>query len=83
MNEAVNELFLAEEKYKQLRESIVAYDKFDQIALAQKLESHERLEFRRISAYVYKVSVALCLAVLLPALCLSPNQFSRACVVLL
>lgn len=56
VNDAVNELFLAEEKYKQLRESIVAYDKFDQIALAQKLEGHELLEFRRISAYVYKLN---------------------------
>jgi len=56
VNEAVNELFLAEEKYKQLRESITAYDKFDQIALAQKLEGHELLEFRRISAHLYKLN---------------------------
>jgi len=56
VNEAVNELLLAEEKYKQIRDSISAYDKFDQILLAQKLESHELLELRRISAYVYKMN---------------------------
>jgi len=56
VNEAINELFLLEEKYKQLRTSITTYDKFDQIALAQKLENHELLEFRRISAYLYKVN---------------------------
>jgi len=56
VNEAVNELLLAEERYKQMRESINAYDKFDQIALAQKLEGHELLEFRRISAYLYKLN---------------------------
>jgi len=56
VNEAVNELLLAEEKFKQLRDSINAYDKFDQIALAQKLEAHELLEFRRISAYIYKLN---------------------------
>lgn len=54
VNEAVNELFLQDEDFKSLRESIDNYTNFDQIALAQRIESHELLEFRRISAYVYK-----------------------------
>jgi len=56
VNEAVNELLLMEEKYKQLRDSIDTYDRFDQIALAQKIENHQLLEFRRISAYLYKLN---------------------------
>jgi len=56
VNEAVNELCVFEEKYKQLRESIDHYDKFDQIALAQQLEKHDLLEFRRISAYLFKLN---------------------------
>lgn len=37
-----------------LRASIDAFDNFDNIALAQRLEKHELIEFRRISAYLYK-----------------------------
>ena len=54
VNEAVNETFVEEENYTSLRESIDSYDNFDQIALAQRIEKHELLEFRRISAYLYK-----------------------------
>lgn len=56
VNEAVNELFLQEEDYKSLRESIDVYDSFDQIALAQRIEKHELVEFRRISSYLYKLN---------------------------
>jgi len=56
VNEAVNELCVLEEKHKQLRTSVDAYDHFDQIALAQQVENHELLEFRRISAYLYKLN---------------------------
>jgi len=56
VNEALNELFLAEEKWKLLRESVDNYKNFDQIALAQKIESHDLLEFRRISAYLFKLN---------------------------
>jgi len=56
VNEAVNELCFLEEKHKQLRTSVDAYDHFDQIALAQLLEKHDLLEFRRISAYLYKLN---------------------------
>lgn len=37
-----------------LRTSIDAFDNFDNIGLAQKLEKHELTEFRRIAAYLYK-----------------------------
>ncbi|KAA0714460.1 Clathrin heavy chain 1 [Triplophysa tibetana] len=37
-----------------LRASLDVYDNVDSIALAQRLESHDLLEFRRIAAYLYK-----------------------------
>merc|ERR1712129_290724 len=54
VNEAVNELLIQEENFNQLRESIADYDAFDQIALAQQLQKHEPLEFRRIAAHLYR-----------------------------
>lgn len=52
VNEAINELAIAEEDYEGLRQSIDDHDNFDQIYLAQKVEKHELLEFRRIAAYL-------------------------------
>ena len=40
--------------YQALRTSIDAYDNFDNISLAQRLEKHELIEFRRIAAYLFK-----------------------------
>ena len=37
-----------------VRTSIDAYDNFDNISLAQRLERHELIEFRRIAAYLFK-----------------------------
>jgi len=54
VNEALNEMLISEEDYEGLRESIDNYNNFDQIQLAQKVEKHELLEFRRIAAYLYK-----------------------------
>jgi len=56
VNEAINELHVIDENYKALRDSIDQFDQFDQIALAQQLEKHELLEFRRISAYLFKLN---------------------------
>ncbi|XP_033748693.1 clathrin heavy chain 1 isoform X2 [Pecten maximus] len=53
-NEALNNLLIEEEDYQGLRTSIDAYDNFDNITLAQRLEKHELIEFRRIAAYLYK-----------------------------
>lgn len=47
-------MLIEEEDYQGLRTSIDAFDNFDNIALAQKLEKHELIEFRRIAAYLYK-----------------------------
>jgi clathrin heavy chain len=54
VNEALNELFIDDEDYIGLKTSIDAFDNFDNIALAQRLEKHELIEFRRIAAYLYK-----------------------------
>eukprot|EP01006_Ploeotia_vitrea_P027592 TRINITY_DN60369_c0_g1_i1.p1 TRINITY_DN60369_c0_g1~~TRINITY_DN60369_c0_g1_i1.p1 ORF type:complete len:1280 (-),score=86.00 TRINITY_DN60369_c0_g1_i1:31-3870(-) len=54
VNEALNDLFISEEDHAALKTSIDEYDNFDKILLAQKVEKHELLEFRRISAYIYK-----------------------------
>ncbi|XP_012589734.1 PREDICTED: clathrin heavy chain 2 [Condylura cristata] len=54
VNEALNHLLTEEEDYQGLRASIDAYNNFDNIALAQRLEKHQLIEFRRIAAYLYK-----------------------------
>eukprot|EP00210_Caulerpa_lentillifera_P001245 g1201.t1 len=54
VNEAVNDLLIEEEDYVNLKSSIETYDTFDKLALANRLETHELLEFRRIAAYLYK-----------------------------
>lgn len=54
VNEAINDVYSEGEQYEELRASIEDFDNFDQIALAQKLEKHELMEMRRISALVYK-----------------------------
>mmetsp|Transcript_57864 Transcript_57864/g.165979 ORF Transcript_57864/g.165979 Transcript_57864/m.165979 type:complete len:362 (+) Transcript_57864:2-1087(+) len=54
VNEAVNDIYVEGEQFEDLRQSIEDFDLFDQIALAQKLEGHELVEMRRISALVYK-----------------------------
>jgi len=53
VNEALNELLVEEYDYVELRHSIELRQTFDQAALAQKLEHHECLEFRRISATLF------------------------------
>ncbi|KAJ3163550.1 hypothetical protein HDU86_000131 [Geranomyces michiganensis] len=54
VNTAYNDLLIEEEDYKSLRDSIDNFDNFDNLALAQRLEKHELLEFRRIAAHLYK-----------------------------
>ncbi|MBA0837713.1 hypothetical protein Goarm_009849 [Gossypium armourianum] len=54
VNEALNEIYVEEEDYDRLRESIDLHHNFDQIGLAQKIEKHELLEMRRVAAYIYK-----------------------------
>lgn len=54
VNEALNGLYIEEEKYEELRESITEHTNFDQLDLAQKLQTHYLIEFRRIAALLYK-----------------------------
>lgn len=54
VNEALNELYIEDEDYEALRKSIDDFKNFNMIELASKLSTHELLEFRRISAYVYR-----------------------------
>jgi clathrin heavy chain len=56
VNHALNELLIEEEDYNGLRDSIDHFDNFDTIELAQKLEKHDLLEFRRIAAHLYKMN---------------------------
>ena len=54
VNEELNELYLESDDYESLRSSVSEYDKFDHIALADRLKEHELLEFRRIASLLYK-----------------------------
>jgi len=54
VNEALNKLYVEEEDYESLRVSLERFGNFNQISLAKSLENHELLEFRRISALVYR-----------------------------
>lgn len=55
VNEAYNDLLIEEEDHVTLRSSLETYDQYDAIKLAKRLEGHELLEFRRISALLYRV----------------------------
>lgn len=54
VNDAVNELLVEEGDAEALRESTAAFDNFDALALAARLERHEATEFRRVAALLYK-----------------------------
>jgi clathrin heavy chain len=56
VNNAYNELLIEEEDYKSLKASIENSLNFDVLGLAQRLEKHHLLEFRRIAAILYKRS---------------------------
>lgn len=54
VNEALNEIYVENEDYESLRASITEYDNFESLHLAQQIENHELLEFRRIAAIIYR-----------------------------
>lgn len=54
INEALNSVFIEEENFEALRESISAYPEFDSTALAKQLAPHDSLEARRVSALLYR-----------------------------
>lgn len=43
VNEALNQIYVEEEDYDRLRESIDMHDNFDQIGLAQKVKTYDNL----------------------------------------
>lgn len=54
VNEALNEIFVENEDHESLKGSVEEYDNFESLSLAQRLESHELLDFRRIAAIIYR-----------------------------
>jgi len=54
VNEALNEVHVEDEDSDSLKNSILEYASFEQINLARRIENHSLLEFRRISALVYR-----------------------------
>ena len=54
VNEVLNEIFIEEEDPESLKTSILKYSAYDQLTLAKKIENHPLLEFKRISALVYR-----------------------------
>jgi clathrin heavy chain len=54
VNEALNDIYLENEDYESLRNSIKDYDSFESLKLASDLENHELLECRRIAALLYR-----------------------------
>lgn len=54
MNEALNEIYLENEDYESLRQSIKDFDSFESLKLANDLERHDLLECRRIAALLYR-----------------------------
>lgn len=53
VNEALNEIYVEEEDYERLRESIDLHDSFDQIGLAQKVETLLSSTIPFTSFYIY------------------------------
>ena len=54
VNDAINDLLIEEEDYKQLRDSVENFDNYEAVALAQRLEKHELVFFRQIAANIYR-----------------------------
>lgn len=54
VNEALNEIYVENEDHESLRHSIMENDNFESLSLAQRIESHELLDFRRIAALIYR-----------------------------
>lgn len=54
VNNAYHDLLIEEQDYKSLQATIDAHDRFDSIDLASRLENHDLIFFRRISAFLYR-----------------------------
>jgi len=56
VNEVLNEIYIREEDYESLNNSVKTYKNFPQNELAKKLKDHELLEFRRIAARLFRLN---------------------------
>ncbi|KAK3629435.1 Clathrin heavy chain [Elasticomyces elasticus] len=54
VNDAINDLLIEEEDYKQLKDSVENFDNYEAVALAQRLEKHDLVFFRQIAASIYR-----------------------------
>lgn len=54
VNQAYHDLMIEEEDYKALQSAVDSYDKFDQLGLAARLETHEVIFFKKIAALLYR-----------------------------
>lgn len=54
VNEALNEVYLENEDFEALRNSIKEYDSFESLQLASDLQNHQLLECRRIAALLFR-----------------------------
>jgi clathrin heavy chain len=54
VNDALHELYVEAGDYDSVRKSVETYDNVDLLKLAQELEKHELVEFRRLAAFVFK-----------------------------
>ena len=54
VNEALNEIYVQNEDHESLKQSIEEFDHFESLALAQQIQNHELLNFRRIAAIIYR-----------------------------
>jgi clathrin heavy chain len=54
VNDALNEIYMEMEDYSALRDSIMNYDSFDALKLAEQIQGSEHPEFRRISSLIYR-----------------------------
>jgi clathrin heavy chain len=56
VNDALNELYVEEGNFRDLRVSIETHSEFDWQKLASSTETHAQLEFRRIAATLYRLN---------------------------
>eukprot|EP00659_Diplonema_papillatum_P009674 gene9674-15021_t len=54
VNEALNKLYIEEEDYESLKQSLENYDAVDQVELAEQLDQHDLLEMRRVASWLYQ-----------------------------
>lgn len=54
VNDALNDVLIAEGSLDELETSIDSYDNFDQFVLARRLEKHELIQLRRVSATLFR-----------------------------